>query len=234
VLTPSLEIGIRHDGRDAETGFGADIGAGLALADPARGISSEIRVRGVLTHEDDDMRARGVSGSLSWDPAPETERGLSLDLTQTFGGSASGAAQTLFGQPVPVEQDIAGETGDELDRQRLDARLGYGFGVFDDRWTAMPALGLGLSDSSREVRLGGRLARRVSAGLDFGIDLEGRRHESEGGSGPEHGLALGFGWRLDGAEGRGLDLRFELSGREAANDNGRPEGAVGLTLAVRW
>ena len=29
-LTPSLEVGIRRDGGDAETGFGADIGAGLA------------------------------------------------------------------------------------------------------------------------------------------------------------------------------------------------------------
>ncbi|MCY4431321.1 MAG: SwmB domain-containing protein, partial [Rhodospirillales bacterium] len=109
VLTPSLEVGIRHDGGDAETGFGADIGAGIALADPARGISSEIRARGVLTHEDDGMRARGVSGSLYWDPAPATERGLSLDLTQTFGGPASGGAQTLFGQPVPVDRDATGD-----------------------------------------------------------------------------------------------------------------------------
>ena len=35
VLTPSLELGVRHDGGDAETGFGVDIGAGLALFDPA-------------------------------------------------------------------------------------------------------------------------------------------------------------------------------------------------------
>ena len=76
VLTPSLELGVRHDGGDAETGFGADIGAGLALSDPARGLSAELRARGLLTHEADGMRERGVSGTLSFDPAPETERGL--------------------------------------------------------------------------------------------------------------------------------------------------------------
>ena len=29
-LTPSLEVGVRHDGGDAETGFGLDLGGGLA------------------------------------------------------------------------------------------------------------------------------------------------------------------------------------------------------------
>ena len=32
VLTPGLEICVRHDGGDAETGFGLDLGGGLALA----------------------------------------------------------------------------------------------------------------------------------------------------------------------------------------------------------
>ena len=36
------------------------------------------------------------------------------------------------------------------------------------------------------------------------------------------------------ALGGGPDLRVELSGREAANDNGRPETAVGLRLNARW
>ena len=43
VLTPSMEIGLRHDGGDAETGFGADIGAGIAWADPRRGLGAELR-----------------------------------------------------------------------------------------------------------------------------------------------------------------------------------------------
>ena len=61
-LTPSLELGVRHDGGDAETGFGADIGAGLALADPARGLSAEVRGRGLLTHEDGGHERAGFLG----------------------------------------------------------------------------------------------------------------------------------------------------------------------------
>ncbi len=96
VFTPSLELGVRHDGGDAETGFGADIGAGLALSDPSRGLSAEIRARGLLTHEDGGMRDRGLSGTLAFDPAPETGRGLSVSVTQTMGGQAWGGADALL------------------------------------------------------------------------------------------------------------------------------------------
>ena len=67
-LVPSVEIGVRHDGGDAETGFGADIGAGLSWSDPASGISAEVRGRGLLTHDDGGFRERGFAGSLAWDP----------------------------------------------------------------------------------------------------------------------------------------------------------------------
>ena len=66
-LTPSVEIGVRHDGGDAETGFGVDIGGGLAWSDTRRGITAEFRGPGLLTHEADGFRERGVSGSLFWD-----------------------------------------------------------------------------------------------------------------------------------------------------------------------
>ena len=69
-LVPGFEIGVRHDGGDAETGFGADVGAGLAWRDPARGIEAELRARGLLTHDDGGFRERGFSGSLAWDPDP--------------------------------------------------------------------------------------------------------------------------------------------------------------------
>ena len=38
-LTPTMEMGLRHDGGDAETGFGVDVGAGLSWSDPRRGLS---------------------------------------------------------------------------------------------------------------------------------------------------------------------------------------------------
>ena len=66
-LTPSVEIGMRHDGGDAETGFGVDMGGGNAWTLPKHGLEIELRGRGLLTHEAKSFRERGVSGSLAWD-----------------------------------------------------------------------------------------------------------------------------------------------------------------------
>ena len=235
VLTPSLELGVRHDGGDAETGFGADIGAGLALSDPARGLSAELRARGLLTHEADGMRERGVSGTLSFDPAPETERGLSVSLTQTVGARGEGGAEALL-----ERQSLAGlgaQDDNELSARRLDARIGYGFGVLDDRFMAVPELGLGLSDTNREVRLGWRLAERVAAGVAFELGVEGTRREwSDGEAGPQHGIGIGVGWRLAGASAShsAFDIRIEAARLDAANDDSPPENTVGLTFRARW
>ena len=43
-LTPSVEVGIRQDGGDAETGTGMDLGAGLVFADAVTGLSVDVRV----------------------------------------------------------------------------------------------------------------------------------------------------------------------------------------------
>ena len=83
-LEPRLEIGVRHDGGDAETGFGLDTGGGVSWSDPARGLSAELRGRGLLTHESRGFRDRGVSGSLAWDPGRGSGRGPSFTLTQTM------------------------------------------------------------------------------------------------------------------------------------------------------
>ena len=74
-LTPRLEAGVRHDGGDAETGFGLDLGGGLAWRHVPSGIAAEVSGRGLLTHESQGFHDRGIAGSLTWDPRPATERG---------------------------------------------------------------------------------------------------------------------------------------------------------------
>ena len=75
VLTPSLELGLRHDGGDAETGFGLDLGGGIVFSLPQRGLQVEVRRRGLLTHAAEGFRDRGFSGSLSWQQRPDSELG---------------------------------------------------------------------------------------------------------------------------------------------------------------
>ena len=233
VLTPSLELGVRHDDGDAETGFGADIGAGLVLSDPARGISAEVRARGLLTHEAEGMRERGLSGTLAFDPAPDTERGLSLSLTQSVGVQGEGGVDALLKRRTFA--DLGAEEEDDLSARRLDALIGYGIGVFEDRYTATPELGLGLSDRDRELRLGWRLTEQVGTGLAFEFGLEGTRREfTEGDAGPEHGLGLGFGWRLAGRGTAAFDMRVEAVRLVSANDDEAPQDQVGFRATARW
>ncbi|MCY4056597.1 MAG: putative Ig domain-containing protein, partial [Gammaproteobacteria bacterium] len=79
-LQPKLEVGARHDGGDAEHGFGVELGAGVRLRDPARGLSLEAAGRTLIAHEDDDFRDRGLSAALGYDPAASSHRGPSLAL----------------------------------------------------------------------------------------------------------------------------------------------------------
>ena len=235
VLTPGLELGVRHDGGDAETGFGADIGAGLALSAPSQGVSADLRARGLLTHEAGSMREQGVSGTFAFDPAPDSDRGISLSLSQTVGAQASGGADALFERPTFA--GIGAEQDEGPLARRLEARLGYGLGVFDDRWTATPEIGLGLSGSDRDVRFGARLTERVAAGLAFELGVEASlRQSGDGAANPEHGLGVDLGWRLAGTRTshRSFEMGIDAMRVDTANDDASQQDRIGLKLSVHW
>ena len=89
-LVPSFEIGVRRDGGDAETGFGADIGGGLAFSAPASGLSLDVSARGLLAHEASDFREWGVAASLGYDPDPSSPLGLARLASPELGRVALG------------------------------------------------------------------------------------------------------------------------------------------------
>ena len=192
VLTASAEIGGRHDGGDAETGFGLKLGAGLAWNDPKRGLRAELRGHGLVSHERAGFRERGFSGSFAWDPRHSSDRGPSLTLTQTIGGSSSGGGEALLGRGTLEGLAANDNGGSDLRSRRLEARFGYGFSAFGDRFTSRPELGLGLSDTGRDYSLGWRLVRGAGPGggsLEFSV--EGRRRESANDNArPEHQIGV--------------------------------------------
>ena len=67
-LTPSVEVGLRHDGGDAETGVGMDVGGGLVVSDAATGLAVDLRVRTLVLHQAEGFRERGLALSLSYNP----------------------------------------------------------------------------------------------------------------------------------------------------------------------
>ena len=193
-LTPSFEIGMRHDGGDAETGFGVDIGGGIAWTVPKYGLQIELSGRGLLTHEAKGFRERGFSGSLAWDPNPSSARGPALSLTRTVGGPASGGADALLARGtltgLAAQPGFGSGPGDRGNprNSRLEARFGYGFPAWGGRFASVPEIGLGLSGTGREYILGWRLADDGSRGSGwFQLSTEARRIETAVGSGPaEH------------------------------------------------
>ena len=188
-VTPRLALGVRHDGGDAETGFGADIGGGVALAAPAHGLTVSLEGRGVLTHEAAGLRDRGVAGTLAWNPPPPG-RGPRLTLTQTIGAGAAGGTEALLSRTT-LEGLAANDDDNGGGRRRLEARFGYGFGMFEGRFTMTPEIGLGLSDAGRDYSLGWRLTRAGSGAGSLELSLQARRRESANDdTPPEHGIAF--------------------------------------------
>ena len=153
----------------------------------------------MLAHEASGLRDRGVSGSLAWDPAPGSDRGPSLTLTQTLGAQAAGGADALLGRQTLADL-AANDNGFEA--RRLELRLGYGVGAFGDRFTATPELGVALSDAAREYRLGWKLGLAPGGPSSFELGIEATRRE------PANDAGSGAGVQVEHGIGVKLEARF--------------------------
>ncbi len=183
-LTPSVELGVRHDGGEGGSGTGMEVGAGVGWADPSRGLDVALRVHGLAAHAGEGHREWGVSGWLRVVPGA-AGRGLSMSLTPSW-GAAPGGSERLWRMPEAsrlAANDNAAPSG------RLDAEVGYGMAVLGGRFTGTPNLGFGVSDTAREYRMGWRLAS-VASGFELSLDAT-RRETPEGDGPPEHGVMLG-------------------------------------------
>ena len=185
-LTPGVELGVRHDGGDAETGTGVELGGRVTYTDPETGLSVEARVRTLLAHEDSDYREWGASGAVRLAPG-DRGRGLSFSLAPTWGSASSGMDRLWSARDArglaPNSEFEAG--------QRLDGELGYGVGLFGDRFTGTPNVGFGLSDYARDYRVGWRLTSVVRGDPGFEVNLDATRREAVNDNEPaEHGVML--------------------------------------------
>ena len=187
-LIPTLEVGLRHDGGDAETGSGVEVGASLRYTS-AWGLSLEASVRGLLAHEASDYQEWGASGALRFDPGQQG-LGLTASLVPTWGSAASGVDR-LWGQPQasgltpghPLATAAAG---------RLDAELGYGVAALRGRGLLTPYVRAALAEGSEQAwHVGARLGLAES----LNVSLEASRRARDGDT-AAHELALlaTLGW----------------------------------------
>ena len=168
-LTPSAEIGLRHDAGDAETGAGLEVGAGLRYS--AGALTMEGRVRTLIAHADSGYEEWGASGSIQVVP-DSSGRGLTLRIAPAWGATRS-ATERLWGA-----RD-AGELGSgesEFEAQaRVESEIGYGFALTRNRGLVTPYTALSLGEgASRTWRLGARWR----ASDDVRVGLEGTQEDN--------------------------------------------------------
>ena len=172
-LTPSVEIGIRQDGGDAETGRGMDLGAGLVLADGVTGLAVDIRVRRLLVHQAEGFAENGMSISVSYNPTPATPLGFTARVSPAWGGDAMSGAEALWGR-----ESMAGMSHDPLMNgggQRLDTEVGYGMPI-GSRFVGTPRAGVRTSEYGRDYRIGYgmQVLEQGKLNLQLGVDAERR------------------------------------------------------------
>ena len=174
-LTPRLEMGIRQDGGDAETGRGVEIGGGIAWNDPTLGLSLDLSGRTLLSHDSDDLKDQGFAASFVFDPEPQSERGLSMTIGQDWGGAATGGLDALFAEPSISER--AGSASES----RWNAEVAYGLSAWDGRFTGSPYIGLGITDSTQEYNLGWRLqpVYTTDQALNFTLDVQATHRQTD-------------------------------------------------------
>ena len=170
-LTPSVEVGLRHDAGDAETGAGMDVGAGLIASDTSAGLAVDVRVRMLLVHQAEGFRERGGSVSLSYNPTPSTPLGFVATVTPSWGGQATSGAEALWGR-----ETMGGLAhGGLAQGNRIDAEAGYGLPV-GSRLVGTPRLGFTTSEHGRDYRVGYGLGvlDREHLHLELGVDAHRR------------------------------------------------------------
>ena len=183
-IVPKLEFGARHDGGDAETGFGVELGGGLAWRDPGLGLTLDLSGRTLVAHDDGGLEDRGVSAQLSFDPEPASGRGLSFGLGQDWGGRAQGGLDALF-TPEPLED----RTGGSEATARWAMEAAWGFPALGGRFTGSPHVGLGLATGARDYSFGWRLTPEAVNAPDLSFGLRATRRESDSAR-PEHVLGI--------------------------------------------
>ena len=166
-FTPSVEIGVRHDGGDAETGTGVELGGGFRYE--GAGVSIEGAVRTLVSHEESGYEEWGASGAIRIDPGT-SGRGLALRLAPSWGNASSGMDQIWSPHGthgLATDQEFETES-------RVEGEIGYGLSLRRIPGVVTPYTGMTLGDSSgRAWRTGARWQMGTNAALGIEANTAG-------------------------------------------------------------
>ena len=175
-LTPSVEVGLRQHGGDAENGTGMDIGGGLAFTDSVTGLSLDVQVRTLVVHQADGFRERGMSLSFGWDPTPSSPMGLNARIAPSWGGQATGGAGALWNS----QMSCGGMGSHQMygTGRQVNAEIGYGLQWAPASW-GRPGSATRPRSTAGTTPSGCSTAK--SCGFELGVDAQRRENPRMGG-----------------------------------------------------
>ena len=179
-FTPTGQVGLRHDGGDAETGTGFEVGAGIRYT--AGPLSIEGAVHALVAHEESGYEEWGASGAIRVAPGA-SGRGLSLTLAPAWGNAAGGAERLWSARDA-----VTFTEGEDLEAGgRLDAELGYGMGLARYSGVLTPYVGLSLADGAARTY---RAGARWQVAPEATVSLEGTRDAGRNDADSASGIVL--------------------------------------------
>ena len=161
-LVPRLDLSLRQDTGEAETGLGLEMRAGVRWDAPAQGLTMDLTGQTLLAHSDREFEAWGGTATVQWDPDPGSAAGPSLTLRQTYGAVGAHGVGTFWTEdpvgllPTPGPADL-----------RLTAEFDWGLPL--QSGLGVPHVAYGWAPASRDLLLGWRLlpARLTAMTLDL-------------------------------------------------------------------
>ena len=182
-VIPSLELGVRWDEGDADTGMGTEFGGGLTYRHSRLGLELAARGRVLLSHEESDFEEWGAS--LSFRKAVGSDgQGLAFALTPTWGQASSGVDSLWSSEPAGLLSRGLTQRSTSATPDRLELELSWGMlrpGGLLTPYTQM-RMAQGRMNSFREgLRL--QLPRGISLEI-FG------EHNLQPGQPADHGIGL--------------------------------------------
>ena len=177
-MTPQLEVALRQDGGDGQTGAGVEVGGGLRYE--GGGFTLEAMARSLVSDGDDEVEYKEWGMHLLLQRSAGTGgRGLSLRVMPTYGTQAN--SLTLWERSVT---EIA-DRGAVNAQGQLRAEVGYGLAALGGR--GLYTVYSGMTQASERLQL--RLGTRFEVDSSLSVSLESTRSQRMA-SAADHGLLL--------------------------------------------
>ena len=184
-LALKLNVGIRHDGGDAETGRGLELTGGLGWTNSEVGLALDIEGTKLISHNAERLEQQGFAAAFTFDPQPRTQLGPSVRLRNVWGNQPANLLDT---PPSLNLHESSAPSG------RWSAEAAYGFPAFGGHFTGTPYLGLDLATGMRDYSLGWRLSPAAHNPDNLFLHLKTVRRERDSRQ-PEIGMRIDFNAR---------------------------------------